>query len=90
VIHLGITTATAVPCDQTISEAAAAVRGHPGTILLIHGGPYGQPADVARLQQRQPRIDGFFGVSSIECIPIQAAVAQAVTAFAYQRNTGPP
>jgi predicted TIM-barrel enzyme len=88
VLHLGITK----PGDSD-TESSAILRGavavaeqHPEVVFLIHGGAIAAPADVRRHQQTYPRIDGFFGVSSIERLPIHRAVSDAVTGFAFERD----
>jgi predicted TIM-barrel enzyme len=88
VLHLGITK----PGDSsshtaaTLAEAVAVAEQHPDVVFLIHGGAIATPADVRREQQTHPRIDGFFGVSSIERLPIHRAVSDAVTSFAFTRD----
>lgn len=89
VLHLGITRPDrdAAPTAGLVAFTAA-LDAHPEIVYLVHGGPVSTPQDVSRIQDEHPRVDGFFGVSSIERLPITAAVSRAVQAFAYDRNPG--
>jgi len=49
-------------------------------ICLAHGGPYATPEDTLQLYQ-QTSAQGFVGASSMERIPIERAVREAVAAF---------
>ena len=53
---------------------------NPDAICLAHGGPYDVPQNVARLYEMTDAV-GFVGASSIERIPIEKAVLDAVAAF---------
>lgn len=91
VAHMGLTTkgtigaATAV----TLDEAASAVQGivdaarkvNPEIIVLCHGGPIAEPADVEYVLDRTTGVDGFFGASSMERLPTELAIAEQVRTF---------
>ncbi len=53
---------------------------NPDTILLAHGGPYDVPGNVTKLYEMTDAV-GFVGASSIERIPIERAVMEAVSSF---------
>lgn len=53
---------------------------NPDAILLAHGGPYDVPENVTKLYEMTDAV-GFVGASSIERIPIERAVMEAVSAF---------
>src|SRR3954469_2142876 len=55
-------------------------RENPDCICLAHGGPYDVPENVEALY-RQTDAVGFVGASSIERIPIERAVRDAVASF---------
>jgi predicted TIM-barrel enzyme len=59
-------------------DASLAVA--PDAIALAHGGPFSGPDDVRRLYELTTA-EGFVGASSIERIPVERGVADAVRAF---------
>ncbi|MFC6879579.1 MULTISPECIES: phosphoenolpyruvate hydrolase family protein [Actinomadura] len=89
--HLGLTTSgtigakTAVTLEeaavrvQAMRDAAAAVD--PGVLVLCHGGPIAEPADVAYVMEHTTGIAGFFGASSMERLPTERAIAAQARAF---------
>jgi predicted TIM-barrel enzyme len=91
VAHMGLTTKgsigarTAKPLEQcvqdvqAIRDAAAAVD--PDTVVLCHGGPLAEPQDAAYVLERTHGVVGFFGASSIERLPAEAAITEAVRRF---------
>ena len=97
--HVGLTTKgligartaldleTASARIQAMADAAKAVR--PDLLVLCHGGPIAEPADVAEIYRRTRGIAGFFGASSIERLPTEPAIIAQVRAFADQRLGGP-
>ena len=52
----------------------------PKIICLAHGGPFAGPEDTNYLYEHTDAV-GFVGASSIERIPIEKAVKEAVTQF---------
>ncbi len=90
--HIGLTTkgmigaksapdlATAAARVQAMADAAWAAR--PDVLVLCHGGPIAEPADVAEVFRRTRGIAGFFGASSIERLPTEPAIIAQVRAFA--------
>jgi len=77
----------AVARVQAMADAAHAVR--PDLLVLCHGGPIAEPADVAEVFRRSRGIAGFFGASSIERLPTEPAIIAQVRAFADLRLGGP-
>ncbi len=89
--HVGLTTkgligattaldlATAAQRVQAMAEAAWSVR--PDALVLCHGGPIAEPADVAEVFRRTRGIAGFFGASSVERLPTEPAIIGQVKAF---------
>jgi predicted TIM-barrel enzyme len=65
---------------QAMAEAAWSVRRD--LLVLCHGGPIAEPADVAEIFYRTRGIAGFFGASSIERLPTEPAIIEQVKAFA--------
>ena len=73
------------PSLQQAAEHCQAIfevtkRENPDAILLAHGGPFDVPQNVAKLYEMTEAV-GFVGASSIERIPIERAVLDAVAAF---------
>ena len=91
VAHMGLTTKgtigakTALRLDecvkriQAIRDAAVAVR--PDVLVLCHGGPIAEPDDAAYVLARTRGVAGFFGASSMERLPTEAAIAGQVMRF---------
>jgi predicted TIM-barrel enzyme len=73
-----ITLEAAVSDVQVILDAATAVK--PEVIALCHGGPVSSPEDVAFVLERTTA-RGFVGASSIERLPIEAALDSSVRSF---------
>jgi predicted TIM-barrel enzyme len=91
VAHLGLTTKgaigarTALSLDaavervQAIRDAAAGVRHD--VIVLCHGGPVAEPADVEHVLARTTGVAGFFGASSMERLPVEVAITDNMRRF---------
>jgi predicted TIM-barrel enzyme len=89
--HLGLTTggtigaASAMTLDQAvdttlrIAQAARSVR--PAVLVICHGGPFDEPENVGQAMRRMPGINGFFGASSMERLPVERAVKEQVEKF---------
>ena len=103
--HVGLTTKGMIGAKSalTLDEAAARVqamadaarRVRDDVIVLCHGGPIAEPADVAEVFRHTRGIAGFFGASSIERLPTEPAIVAQVRAFAalslqgIERRVGP-
>ncbi|MEV0291353.1 phosphoenolpyruvate hydrolase family protein [Kribbella sp. NPDC050820] len=91
VAHLGLTTGGSIgastattleECAVLIKEWTAAARAvRPDVFVLCHGGPISRPADVQRILELCPEIDGFYGASSMERLPTEQAIASTTTTF---------
>ena len=91
VAHMGLTTKgsigarTALTLDdcvarvQAIHDAAVAVNRE--TLVFCHGGPIAEPPDVTYILERVRGIAGFFGASSVERLPSEVAITEAVRRF---------
>ncbi len=88
VAHLGLTTKGSIGAKTALSldEAAkrvqemhdAARRVRKDVLVLCHGGPIAEPADVEHVLARTSGVGGFFGASSIERLATEAGIeAQA-------------
>jgi predicted TIM-barrel enzyme len=91
VAHLGLTTGgnigaeTALKlkdCPKLIHEWAEAARKvRKDVIILCHGGPISMPDDAAYILKEVPGIHGFYGASSMERLPVEAALTEQTRAF---------
>ncbi len=91
IAHVGLTSGGSIGALQTVSlrEAAAIIREireaalevNPDIILLCHGGPIALPEDVREILKLVP-VQGFVGASSIERLPVENGIRDAVAAFA--------
>jgi predicted TIM-barrel enzyme len=91
VAHVGLTTAgsigagVAFTLDQAIdkvmamAEAGKSVRRD--IIVICHGGPFDEPANVGVALKKMPGIHGFFGASSVERLPTERAIKAQVAEF---------
>ncbi len=89
--HMGLTTKGAIGAKtalsleeaakrvQELSNAAKAVN--PEILVLCHGGPISEPADVRYILDHTKGIVGFFGASSIERLPMEVAITGCVKQF---------
>jgi predicted TIM-barrel enzyme len=91
VCHLGLTTGgtigagTARTLDDCVpainAQAAAATAAKADVIVLCHGGPIATPEDAAWILRRCPGCHGFYGASSMERLPAEAALTETTRRF---------
>ena len=91
VAHMGVTVGgtigakSAKSLDQAVAEIdaiAAAARGVRGDVLVLcHGGPIAMPADAAYVLERCRGVNGFYGASSMERLPVETALVEQTRAF---------
>jgi predicted TIM-barrel enzyme len=89
--HLGLTSGGAIGAQttRTLAECAdlvqamhdAAIAVNPELLVLCHGGPIAEPADVTYVLERTHGIVGFFGASSLERLPTETALTENVRRF---------
>jgi predicted TIM-barrel enzyme len=91
VAHMGLTTGgsigatTSMTLDDcvarinAIAEAGRAVRSD--IVLLCHGGPIAEPNDAQYILARCPDCHGFYGASSMERLPSEAALIEQTRRF---------
>lgn len=91
VAHMGLTTKgtigaktaltleQCVPRVQAIRDAARAERSD--VLVICHGGPISEPQDARFVLERTRGVVGFFGASSVERLPTEAAITAQVAAF---------
>jgi predicted TIM-barrel enzyme len=91
VAHMGVTTGGAIGaksaktldgCVAEIDAIAAAARNvRPDVIVLCHGGPIAMPDDAAYVLKRAKGCHGFYGASSMERLPVEAALTEQTRSF---------
>ncbi|MEZ6075593.1 MAG: phosphoenolpyruvate hydrolase family protein [Pirellulaceae bacterium] len=91
VAHMGLTTSgsigaqtaltlkESVPRIAAIADAARSVRED--VIILCHGGPIAMPEDAEFILRKLPSVDGFYGASSMERLPVEHALTEQVRRF---------
>ncbi len=91
VAHMGVTVGGAIGATSAksldacvaevdaISEAARGVRSD--VIVLCHGGPIAMPDDAAYVLQHCAGCHGFYGASSMERLPVEAALIEQARKF---------
>jgi predicted TIM-barrel enzyme len=91
VAHVGLTTGGSIGAaaaatmdeaiDTTLRIAAAARKVRPDLLVICHGGPFDEPENVAEAMKRMPGINGFYGASSMERLPVERAITEQVSKF---------
>jgi predicted TIM-barrel enzyme len=91
VAHMGVTTGGTIGATSAkslddcvkevdaIAEAARSVRKD--VIMLCHGGPISMPQDARYMLERVEGLHGFYGASSMERLPAEAAIAAQTADF---------
>jgi len=91
VAHMGLTTSGTIGAQtgrsledcvrdvRAILKAAKETRGD--VIVLCHGGPIAQPEDARFVLERVEGLDGFFGASSMERLPVETAIKDVTAQF---------
>ncbi|MEA5051914.1 MAG: phosphoenolpyruvate hydrolase family protein [Propionicimonas sp.] len=97
VAHMGLTTggtigaAVAVSLDdaigltRTIADAARSVRSD--ILVICHGGPFDEPETVQQALRRMPEVNGFYGATSMERLPVERGITDQVRAFVGMQTT---
>lgn len=91
VCHMGLTTGGSIgaetaltldDCVERIDSWAAAARSvRDDVIVLCHGGPIAMPDDATYVLRQASGIDGFYGASSMERLPVEQALKAQTEAF---------
>jgi predicted TIM-barrel enzyme len=97
VAHVGLTTggtigaAVALTMDQaiatTLSIAEAARQVRSDILVICHGGPFDDPENVTAAIERMPGVNGFYGATSMERLPVERAITEQVRKFRRMRTT---
>jgi predicted TIM-barrel enzyme len=91
VTHMGLTTGGSIgsetaktleSCVPLIDSWAAAARSvNPNVLVLAHGGPIAMPDDAQFILDNCRGIQGFYGASSLERLPVETALKEQTEAF---------
>jgi len=91
VCHMGLTTKGSIgahtsktldQCVALIDEWASAARSvREDVIVLCHGGPLAMPEDAQYVLERCQNINGFYGASSMERLPVEIAIKEQIEKF---------
>ena len=91
VAHTGLTTkgvigaTTALTLEESVGFVQAicdATRGvSEEVIVLCHGGPISEPEDAEYVLQNTTGVDGFYGASSMERLPVEVAITEHVKKY---------
>ena len=91
VAHMGLTTGGSIGAEtarkledcltpiETWAKAAKLIRDD--IIILCHGGPIATPHDAEYIIQNVKQINGFYGASSMERLPVETAMVKQVNKF---------
>ena len=97
VAHVGLTTGgtigatAAMTIDQAIdttlriADAARSIRKD--ILVICHGGPFDEPENVQEAMKRMPGINGFYGATSMERLPVERAIKAQVEKFKAMKLT---
>ena len=91
VAHMGLTpkgtigATTALNLEQSVGAVQAicdAARGvNEEVIVLCHGGPISEPEDAEYVLQNTKGVNGFYGASSMERLPVEVAITEHIKKF---------
>ncbi len=91
VCHMGLTTGGSIGAETALTlkdcvpaidaAAAAAKKVRKDVIVLCHGGPIATPEDAAFILRSCPDCHGFYGASSMERLPVEAALTEQTRKF---------
>lgn len=77
--HSTMTLDESVSIIQAIHDAAKEVN--PEVLVICHGGPIATPEDVEYILKHTSGIDGFYGASSMERLPVEIAITENTRRF---------
>lgn len=91
VAHMGLTTSGSIgatsgksldECVKLIQKIRdEAVKINPEIVVLCHGGPIATPEDAGYVITRTKGVQGFYGASSMERLPVEEAVTNITKSF---------
>lgn len=97
VAHVGMTTGgtigatdamtleQAVDITMRIADASRKIRKD--VLVICHGGPFDEPETVEKGLKMMPGINGFYGATSMERLPVERAIKEQVQKFTTMKTT---
>lgn len=97
VAHVGMTTGgtigatdamtleQAVEITMKIADASRKIRKD--ILVICHGGPFDEPETVEKALKLMPGINGFYGATSMERLPVERAIKEQVVKFTQIKTT---
>ena len=89
--HMGLTTGGSIGAETTIkleqcpaildAWAEAAMKVRKDIMIICHGGPISSPADAEYVLKHSQHVHGFYGASSMERLPTEAALTSQTRSF---------
>lgn len=97
VAHVGLTTGGTIGAavaasmdeaiDTTLRIADAARKIRKDILVICHGGPFDEPENVSAAMARMPGINGFYGATSMERLPVERSIKEQVVKFTKMKTT---
>ena len=97
VAHMGLTTSGSIGAAtaKTLPQAVELIQQITDTckglnddvLVLCHGGPIAEPRDMQFVIDNVQDLDGFYGASSMERLPVERALTQQVAEFCKIKRT---
>jgi MtaA/CmuA family methyltransferase len=72
---------------KSVTIAFARAQIWAGADIICHGGPFDEPENVAEAMKRMPGINGFYGATSMERLPVERAIKEQVSKFKAMKLT---
>jgi predicted TIM-barrel enzyme len=86
---IGATDATpleqAVEITMKIADASRKIRKD--ILVICHGGPFDEPETVEKALKMMPGINGFYGATSMERLPVERAIKEQVHKFTMMKTS---
>ena len=89
--HMGLTTGGSIGAETAIkleqcpaiidAWAEAAMKVRKDIMVICHGGPISSPADAEYVLKHSQHVHGFYGASSMERLPTEAALTSQTRSF---------
>ncbi len=91
VAHMGLTTGGTIGAaiamtleeaiETTLRIAQAARKVREDILVICHGGPFDEPDVVGEALARMPGVQGFYGATSMERLPVERGIREQVRKF---------
>ena len=82
---IAMTMDKAIDTTNRIAEAAREIRKD--ILVICHGGPFDEPENVEQALACMPGVNGFYGATSMERLPVERGITEQVRKFTKSRTT---